>query len=38
MLLENATDQDGDELFASSLETNDPNASIGQIMAMALTR
>ncbi|WP_434567821.1 tandem-95 repeat protein [Vibrio chagasii] len=28
MLLENATDQDGDELFASSLETNDPNASI----------
>ncbi|MEZ9566089.1 tandem-95 repeat protein [Vibrio artabrorum] len=28
MLLENASDQDGDELFASSLETNDPNASI----------
>ncbi|WP_116870716.1 tandem-95 repeat protein [Vibrio splendidus] len=28
MLLENATDQDGDELFASSLETNDPDASI----------
>ncbi|MFS1986861.1 tandem-95 repeat protein [Vibrio splendidus] len=28
MLLENASDQDGDELFASALETNDPNASI----------
>ncbi|TKF25538.1 tandem-95 repeat protein, partial [Vibrio kanaloae] len=28
MLLENASDQDGDELFATSLETNDPNASI----------
>ncbi|MCW4444331.1 tandem-95 repeat protein [Vibrio splendidus] len=28
MLLENASDQDGDQLFASSLETNDPNASI----------
>ncbi|MUK69282.1 tandem-95 repeat protein [Aliivibrio fischeri] len=28
MLLESASDQDGDELFASSLETNDPNASI----------
>ncbi|SBS31810.1 tandem-95 repeat protein [Vibrio toranzoniae] len=28
MLLENASDQDGDELFATSLETNDPNANI----------
>ncbi|MEZ9252262.1 tandem-95 repeat protein [Vibrio cyclitrophicus] len=28
MLLESASDQDGDELFASALETNDPNASI----------
>ncbi|MCF7484910.1 tandem-95 repeat protein [Vibrio sp. A2-1] len=28
MLLENASDQDGDELFASALETNDPNATI----------
>ncbi|WP_420031229.1 tandem-95 repeat protein [Vibrio toranzoniae] len=28
MLLENASDQDGDELFAIALETNDPNASI----------
>ncbi|WP_060981415.1 tandem-95 repeat protein [Vibrio splendidus] len=28
MLLENANDQDGDELFATSLETNDLNASI----------
>ncbi|MFA0141807.1 tandem-95 repeat protein [Vibrio kanaloae] len=28
MLLQNASDQDGDELFATSLETNDPNASI----------
>ncbi|MFA1568566.1 tandem-95 repeat protein [Vibrio tasmaniensis 1F-187] len=28
MLLENASDQDGDQLFASLLETNDPNASI----------
>jgi hypothetical protein len=28
MLLENASDQDGDELFANALETNDPNASI----------
>ncbi|MEZ9035983.1 tandem-95 repeat protein [Vibrio cyclitrophicus] len=28
MLLESASDQDGDELFASALETNDPNATI----------
>ncbi|HHF3003522.1 TPA: tandem-95 repeat protein [Vibrio diabolicus] len=28
MLLENASDQDGDDLYASALETNDPNASI----------
>ncbi|MFA0639875.1 tandem-95 repeat protein [Vibrio cyclitrophicus] len=28
MLLESASDQDGDELFVSALETNDPNASI----------
>ncbi|MDW3135494.1 tandem-95 repeat protein [Vibrio sp. 1288] len=28
MLLENASDQDGDELYATALETNDPNASI----------
>ncbi|MDW1575702.1 tandem-95 repeat protein [Vibrio sp. Vb2880] len=28
MLLENASDQDGDDLYATALETNDPNASI----------
>ncbi|MEZ9608351.1 tandem-95 repeat protein [Vibrio cyclitrophicus] len=28
MLLESTSDQDGDELFARALETNDPNASI----------
>ncbi|HHF0544021.1 TPA: tandem-95 repeat protein [Vibrio alginolyticus] len=28
LLLENASDQDGDDLYATALETNDPNASI----------
>ncbi|AIV08619.1 polymer-forming cytoskeletal family protein [Vibrio harveyi] len=28
MLLENASDQDGDDLYATALETNDPNATI----------
>ncbi|WP_337222486.1 tandem-95 repeat protein [Vibrio alginolyticus] len=28
MLLENASDQDGDDLYATALESNDPNASI----------
>ncbi|MCS0313235.1 tandem-95 repeat protein, partial [Vibrio diabolicus] len=28
MLLENASDQDGDDLYATALETNDPNAYI----------
>ncbi|MGY5689259.1 tandem-95 repeat protein [Vibrio chemaguriensis] len=28
MLLEKASDQDGDDLYATALETNDPNASI----------
>ncbi|WP_104024787.1 tandem-95 repeat protein [Vibrio hyugaensis] len=28
MLLENASDQDGDDLYATALETNDPNTSI----------